>query len=151
MSPAARLRESVEAYAQGNRKQAIDLALSAYLDGFEPVEAVLATRDGTLMRSVEEAMAGFRTAIAGGESLPALRSRLAATELLLDEAEVALAPEAESSVSTFLGAFTILLREGLEALLVVIAMLAFLRKAERTEALRYVHGGWIVASARRGR
>ena len=56
-----------------------------------------------------------------------------------------MAPEAASDLSTFLGAFTILLREGLEALLVVIAMIAFLRKAERTEALPYVHGGWVAA------
>jgi high-affinity iron transporter len=66
---------------------------------------------------------------------------------LLDEAEAALAPEAESGLATFLGAFAILLREGLEALLVVIAMIAFLRKAGRPEALRYVHGGWIAALA----
>jgi len=139
------LRQSVEAYAGGDRDRAIDLALSAYLDGFEPVEAVLATRDGGLMTRVEQAMAGFRTAISGETSLPALRQRLAETEMLLDEAEAALAPEAENDVSTFLGAFAILLREGLEALLVVIAMIAFLRKAERTEALPYVHGGWVAA------
>ena len=139
------LRLSLAAYAAGDRRRAGELALSAYLDGFEPVEAVLATRDGALMASVEHAMAGFRTAIARGESSAALRQRLTATELLLDQAEAALAPEAESSISTFLGAFAILLREGLEALLVVIAMIAFLRKAERTEALPYVHGGWAAA------
>jgi high-affinity iron transporter len=90
-------------------------------------------------------MAGFRLAITRGEPEPALRQRLAETEKLLDQAEAALAPEAASELSTFLGAFTILLREGLEALLVVIAMIAFLRKAERTEALPYVHGGWAAA------
>ena len=40
----------------------------------------------------------------------------------------ALAPDQASSASTFLGAFTILLREGLEALLIVVAMLAFLAR-----------------------
>ena len=80
-----------------------------------------------------------------------MRDRLTATEALLDQAEAALAPEAESGVSTFLGAFAILLREGLEALLVVIAMIAFLRKAERPEALPYVHGGWVAALRRRRR
>jgi high-affinity iron transporter len=74
-----------------------------------------------------------------------LRDRLATTEALLTEAETALAAEAESGIATFLGAFTILLREGLEALLVVIAMIAFLRKAERPAALPYVHGGWVAA------
>jgi len=140
-----RLRESLAAAAAGNREAANELALSAYLDGFEPVEAVLATRDSGLMTRTEAAMAGYRTAIARGEAVPQLRARLTATESLLDQAEAALAPEAETSLATFLGAFLILLREGLEALLVVIAMIAFLRKAERPEALPYVHGGWVAA------
>jgi high-affinity iron transporter len=140
-----RLRESLQAYSGGDRKRAEDLALSAYLDGFEPVEAVLATRDGDLMKQVEAAMSGFRVSIAGNRPEAMLRQQLAETERLLDQAEVALAPEAATEISTFLGAFTILLREGLEALLVVIAMIAFLRKAERVEALPYVHGGWIAA------
>ncbi len=140
-----KLRQSFAAAAAGNRDAANDLALSAYLDGFEPVEAVLATRDGGLMTRTEAAMAGFRTALDRGESIPQLRARLTATEALLDQAESALAPEAESSLATFLGAFAILLREGLEALLVVIAMIAFLRKAERPEAMPYVHGGWVAA------
>ena len=140
-----RLRQSFDAYAAGEHKRAAELALSAYLDGFEPVEAVLATRDGDLMTQVEKAMGGFRTAIASNTPEAALRQRLSDTESLLDRAEAALAPEAETDVSTFLGAFTILLREGLEALLVVIAMIAFLRKAERVEALPYVHGGWVMA------
>jgi high-affinity iron transporter len=140
-----KLRESLAAYGRGDPKLAKELALSAYLDGFEPVEAVLATRDGDLMTSVEQAMSGFRSAIERGRPVAELRGRLTETEQLLDQAEQALAPEAATEVSTFLGAFTILLREGLEALLVVIAMIAFLRKAERTEALPYVHGGWVAA------
>ena len=140
-----RLRESLGAYARGDRAEANRLALSAYLDGFEPVEAVLQTRDGALMLRVEQAMAGFRQAILRDETEPQLRQRLAAMEALLDEAETALAPEAETDIATFLGAFAILLREGLEALLVVVAMMAFLRKADRTEAMPYVHGGWIAA------
>ena len=140
-----RLRESLAAYEAGNRAEANRLALSAYLDGFEPVEAVLATRSGSLMAEVERAMAGFRQAIVQRAPVAELRARLAETEALLDRSEAALAPEAESGIATFLGAFAILLREGLEALLVVIAMIAFLRKAERPEALPYVHGGWIAA------
>jgi high-affinity iron transporter len=140
-----RLRESLEAYGRGNRADANRLALSAYLDGFEPVEAVLQTRDGGLTLEVEQAMAGFRQAILRGESADQLRTRLLETEALLGQAEAALAPEADSDIATFLGAFGILLREGLEALLVVIAMIAFLRKAGRTESMAYVHGGWVAA------
>src|SRR3546814_12873854 len=43
-----------------------------------------------------------------------------------------------------------MLREGLEALLIVVAMIAFLRKAERSDVLPYVHAGWIGALAAGG-
>lgn len=45
---------------------------------------------------------------------------------------------------------TILLREGLEALLVVVAMIAFLRQAKRPDVLPYVHAGWLGALAAGG-
>src|SRR5690606_2290498 len=71
--------------------------------------------------------------------------RANAIDTLLTEAEQVLAPGEADATAAFAGAFTILLREGLEALLIVIAMLAFLRKAGRTEAMPYVHAGWVGA------
>ena len=142
-----RLRQSLAAYEQGDRKGATELALSAYLDGFEPVEPMLAARDAGLMARVERAMAELRAAISGGKDPGEVRARVAALDALFDETELALAPEEGSAASTFIGAFTILLREGLEALLIVVAMLAFLRKADRGEMVRPVHLGWIVALA----
>ena len=73
------------------------------------------------------------------------RGQVATVGGLFTEAEAVLAPERASNASSFIGAFTVLLREGLEALLVVIAMIAFLRKAERLGEMPYVHGGWITA------
>ncbi|WP_431470163.1 FTR1 family protein [Sphingosinithalassobacter sp. LHW66-3] len=140
-----KLRESLAAYERGDRAQANEFALSAYLDGFEPLEAVLSTRDGDLMLQVEQALSGFRASINSGVRPGELRSQLREIYPLLDRAETASSPEAATDISTFLGAFTILLREGLEALLVVIAMIAFVRKSERTEVMPYVHGGWISA------
>ncbi|HEX8574070.1 MAG TPA: cytochrome c/FTR1 family iron permease [Allosphingosinicella sp.] len=142
-----RLRQSLAAYEAGDRKAATELALSAYLDGFEPVEPMLAARDPGLMARVEAAMGELRAAIAGGRDPRQVRERVAALDGLFDETERALSPEQGSDASTFLGAFTILLREGLEALLIVIGMLAFLRKADRAEMVRPVHLGWIAALA----
>jgi high-affinity iron transporter len=140
-----KLRRSLVAYEAGDRKAARELALAAYLDGFEPVEPMLSARDPALMARVETAMGELRAAIAGGQEPARVRERVAALDSLFDETERALAPEEGSAASTFLGAFTILLREGLEALLIVVAMLAFLRKADRAEMVRPVHWGWILA------
>ena len=139
------LDRSLSAYRAGDREEARQLALSAYLDGFEPLEALLATRDGGLMREVEQALGQFRAGIESGANPSELQQLRARIDSLLASAEGALAPEAASEISTFLGAFTILLREGIEALLVVIAMIAFVKKSQRTEVLPYVHGGWIAA------
>jgi high-affinity iron transporter len=139
------LRASLAAYEAGDRRKATDLALSAYLDGFEPVEPALTARNNALMLSIETAMGQVRGAI--GRNAPASEVRTEIEELdgLFAEAERALAPDQASNASSFLGAFAVLLREGLEALLIVVAMIAFLRKAERTDVLPYVHGGWVAA------
>lgn len=142
-----RLEASLKAYAAGNRQAATDLALSAYLDGFEPVEPMLAARDPELMARIEQAMGALRAAIANARPIAEVQAANQELGSLFGEAEAALAPEKASSASSFAGAFGVLLREGLEALLIVIAMIAFLRKTERTEMLGFVHGGWVAALA----
>ena len=142
-----RLDQSMAAYRAGDRKAAADLALSAYLDGFEPVEPVLAARDAALMARIEGAMAKLRAAIGQGRPASEVEAANRSLASLFAEAEAALAPERASSASSFLGAFGVLLREGLEALLIVVAMIAFLKKTERPEVLGFVHGGWIAALA----
>ena len=140
-----RLQQSLAAYRAGDRAAAKSLALSAYLDGFEPVEAALSARNATLLARVEQDMAGLRSAI-GANAPPAdVEQRVASLNALFGEVESALAPDKSSAVSTFVGAATILLREGLEALLIVVAMLAFLNRGGRAEMTRPVHYGWISA------
>ena len=140
-----RLQQSLAAYEAGDRERAKALALSAYLDGFEPIEPVLAARDAALMARVEQAMAQLRAAIGAGRPVPEVRERVSALDSFFADTEQALAPSEAGAASAFVGAFTILLREGLEALLIIVAMLAFLRKAERPEMVRTVHFGWLAA------
>lgn len=141
----AMLDASLTAYRQGNRPEAQRLALSAYLDGFEPIEPILSARDSALMAKVEAAMIAYRAAISSGASVPDVEAKAKMIDPLFSEAEAALSPEMSSDTSAFLGALAILLREGVEALLIVVAMIAFLKKAERPQYLRYVHGGWVAA------
>ena len=143
----ARLAQSVAAYRSGDASSARRLALSAYLDGFEPVEPVLAGRDPSLMRDIERAMGDLRAAIANGRPVSDVEEQGTLLDELFTRAEATLEAPAEGGISTFLSALTILLREGVEALLVVVAMIAFLRKSDRPDALPYVHGGWIAALA----
>ncbi|MGX6566958.1 FTR1 family protein [Cupriavidus necator] len=140
-----KLAESVTALDNGDTQAASQLALSAYLDGFEPVEPALAAKNQPLFQDIEKMMGLYRNAVTAGQ---VERAHDIALQLQskLDDAQKALAGSTDA-ISTFLGALTILLREGLEALLVVVAMMAFLKKADRTDVLPYVHAGWVAALA----
>lgn len=140
-----RLNEALAAYVRKDSRAATDLALSAYLDGFEPVEAVLSARDHALMIRIETAMVNLRTGISRGEPVETVRGQIQALDDLFAQAESVLGSSQASGMSSFLAAFTILVREGLEAILIVIAMITFLIKAERRDVLPYVHGGWAAA------
>jgi high-affinity iron transporter len=142
-----RLNATLAAYRAGKLDEAKRLALSAYLDGFEPVEPMLGARNASLLAKVEQEMGELRAGIAARRDTAAVAGQVSEIQGLIDEAEATLAPEQASNASAFLGAFTILLREGLEALLIVVAMLAFLNKADRPEMTRPVHIGWTSALA----
>lgn len=139
-----RLKESLEALHRGDTAGATRLGLSAYLDGFEPIEPVVGARDSALLVRVEQAMLAYRSAITKGAPQQA-EAEAARLETLFDEVDKLLGDAKADPTTTFIGALTILLREGLEALLIVIGMIAFLRKANRPEALRAVHLGWVSA------
>jgi high-affinity iron transporter len=140
-----RLQEGMTAYAAGDTATARDRFLSAYLDGFVPVEPVLAARDKALLAEVETAMIALRSKAAAGAGVAEIQAHVDAAGALYDRAGLALEEQGTGATTAFVGSLTILLREGLEALLLVIAMVAFLRKAERTDAMPYVHAGWIGA------
>lgn len=144
------LKASVSAYEAGDVKKAQDVALSAYLDGVEPYEQALAARNADLKNRIEGEMGRFRAMLADHASVEQVRTAAASIEQRFAEANKALAPSQADATAAFFGSLTILLREGIEALLVVVAMIAFLRKAERPDVLRYVHAGWIGALAAGG-
>ena len=139
-----RLQESLAAVRQGDKPGATRLALSAYLDGFEPLEPSLGARNKSLLTEVENGMLDYRSSIASG-TVAETEAAAQKLDYLFAEVEKELGGEAAEPLTTFLGSLTILLREGLEALLIVVGMVAFLNKADRPDVLRYVHGGWIAA------
>lgn len=139
------LEKSLAAYRQGDYGEARTLAISAYLDGFELVENALDARDVKLRKSIESDLLGLRAQLNADSDPQAVEQQVNAILERLDQAGALLEESGLSGTTLFLASLIILLREGLEALLVVIALATILVKTRRSDALKYVHLGWVVA------
>jgi len=136
-----KLGESLTAYQAGDRDAAYELAVEAYLEGFELMEGNINAVDPGLRKGVEAAMTDYRNQIRKGAPVAVLEDSVQGIEALLTTAVTKLDTTALSGKTAFVSALVILLREGLEALLVVAALAAFLIKTERRDGLVYIYVG----------
>ena len=143
----AKLDQALQAYRQGDRDGARQLAISAYLEGFELVEAGLDNVDPALRTEAERKMMSLRSAISSGQPAAAVAAQIDDIHALLDRVDKKLSAGDLSPLAAFISALLILLREGLEAILVLAAIVAFVVKTGRRDALPYIHAGWISAFA----
>jgi high-affinity iron transporter len=123
-------------------------ALDAYMT-FERVESTVRAKSPEVAAEVEAAFASLRTVAGSGVAAPAelkaIESRLA---ISLEKAERVLGDDL-SPVNLFVQSFVILLREGLEAILIVGALMAFLSKMGASHRKREINlgvGAAVVAS-----
>jgi len=134
--------DTVYALARTGHPDASTRALDAYMT-FEQVERELRGRDAALAAELETDFAAFRAAAGAGAGpeLDAARERLATG---LDRAAAALGAGL-SRTNLFVQSFVIMLREGLEAILIVGALMTFLAKMGASDRRRHVHGGILAA------
>ncbi len=90
-------------------------------------------------------MMAYRGLLDNEVDVAAAETQVAALNDLLQTAAERLHTTEISPAALALSALIILLREGLEAILVLAAVIAFLVKTGRRDALPYIHAGWIAA------
>ncbi|TMB29865.1 MAG: c-type cytochrome [Deltaproteobacteria bacterium] len=135
-------RDLARALAQanaGDRDGARRTIISGYLDHLEPHEPAMRARDAQMVSEIEREFLALRSSLdgpkgggrsKGGGDTEAIVGRL---DSLLERAD---ARGPGGALVAFLGALAIALREGVEAALLVAALLAILRKAGRSGAKR---------------
>ncbi|HEX9661471.1 MAG TPA: cytochrome c/FTR1 family iron permease, partial [Candidatus Binatia bacterium] len=140
------LGEAAAIYSQGDKEKAYQKAIEAYLDGFEMAEPALFAKDASLGRSLEAQFTQFRNSIRQGVSADEIQKQRSEIEAKLDQASQMLASSDEfSGYYAFVNSALIILREGLEATLILAAIIAMLKVMGATNAIRYIHFGWILA------
>ncbi|MDR6924571.1 FTR1 family protein [Pseudomonas sp. BE134] len=142
---AATLDKSIAAYRAGDHDQAYDLSVAAYLEGFELVESSLDNVDANVRKDTEKSLMAYRQSLQDGLPVAQVQQRLDTAKAKLKESAGLLGSDGLSWSLSFISGLLILLREGLEAILVLAAILAFLRNTGQQSAVRSVNVGWGLA------
>lgn len=141
----ALLSESVEAVKAGDYIKANDLALRAYLEGIEPLEPKMKTNLPGFVEEIETLMSSYRSLIDKKEPVPKVEAQRKEIFGKLDEVKKLFAETKMSPGVAFGAAFSIFLREGFEAVLIIIILISILRAMNQPQAIRWVHFGWVAA------
>lgn len=136
------LDESMVSYRSGNFEQATSLALNSYLEGIEPIEAKIRANDANLVTKIESEMAEFRNFLTAGSVKTETEAKYNALRSTLDEINAVIAEKKMSPSIAFSAAFAIFLREGFEAVFIIITLLSVIKSFGATRAARWVHAGW---------
>jgi high-affinity iron transporter len=138
--------ESVDATEEGERERGYDLARSAYLDHFELVEIPLRLRNPNLVLDLEFAFADLRDGIRDGAPLGEVRGSAREVRSGLRDVKRELEAKGFAAPALAFGfSFTILFREGLEAVLLIAVLLGSLEAARAANYRRPL--AWGIAAA----
>ena len=136
---------AMELYLKGKHEEASQLAALSYLEGIEPIENQLKATDPDLMEKLEEQMQQLRKlmedkhpAIEVKDSIKSVRATIVNINEVLNKKNF-------SFWLAFLLAASVLLREGLEAFLVIMVILSVVKATDMNTKKLWVHSGWIAA------
>ena len=147
----ALLDQSLRAVKAGDRDRAYALSREAYLDHFEFVEIPLRLRNPNLVLDTEFKYAKLRNDIRDGAPLGTIRSDTAAVRSGLIDVDRELARKGLAAPAVAFGfSFSILFREGVEAVLLIAILLGSLAAGSASNykrPLAYGVGAALVATA----
>lgn len=139
------LRDSMSAARSGDYTKANDFALRSYLEGIEPLEPKMRANLPGFVEEIESLMIAYRASIQKHEPIAKIESQKQEILGKLSEVKKLFAETKMSPSVAFGAAFSIFLREGFEAILIIIILISILRAMNQPQAVRWVHYGWLTA------
>src|SRR5712691_1887828 len=133
------LDQAMRAYRLGDFAGAYKLSRAAYLDHFENIELPLRATDPDLTSDMEYRFADLRTKMQAGAPAADVEASARSVRSGLDEIDPMFSGTgARAPALAFTSSFTIIFREGLEATLVLAALLGYLQSGAGRRGRRHV-------------
>lgn len=142
----AAITQALETYQAGNVNDAMMAVQNAYFDRFEAtgMENAIGARDTAFKSELEGYFTRIVSMMKAGSSLTDIQSQQQALSDALDKGVGMLGEDSHGFWAIFLASLTIILREGLEALLIVAAITAYLVKNDHRDKLHIIKNSVIV-------
>ena len=142
----AAVTQAIETYQEGQVSDAMMAVQDAYFDRFEAtgMENAVGARDAAFKSELEGYFTRIVSMMKAGSALAEIQGQQQALSLALDKGASMLGDSNQGFWAIFIASLTIILREGLEALLIVAAITAYLVKNEHTEKLYIIRNSVIV-------
>ena len=136
------LAKSMEKFKEGKNEEAAEIAFDAYLV-YEKIESNIITKDKPLGVKLESAFSRYRGEIK--RKGPLERVEELQKEVLLDLSKgLELLKTDLGFTGLFIQSFSIIVREGFEAILIIAALIAFLKKSRNETRIKNIHIGAII-------
>ncbi|MBC7538872.1 MAG: cytochrome c/FTR1 family iron permease [Bacteriovorax sp.] len=140
------LNQAFAAYKNNSKDDAKRFAIQAYLEGIEPIEPMIKANNPLLVVKIETEMGKLRQIIANPNgSVKELAAQMIVTQDVFSEVEDTIRAKELSFGVAFSGAFAIILREGFEAVLIILTLLSVIKAFGSRKAALWVHAGWASA------
>ncbi|MDO9183932.1 MAG: FTR1 family protein [Bacteriovorax sp.] len=143
------LNQALSAYktnTKDSKDSAKRFAIQAYLEGIEPIEPMIKANEPKLVVRIETEMGKIREIIKSPNgTIDQLSQQISSTQILLSEVEESIQAKELSFGVAFSGAFAIILREGFEAVLIILTLLSVIKAFGSRKAALWVHAGWASA------
>jgi len=133
-------------YELGDTQASYASARSAYLDSYEYVEIPLRAIAPDFTFEVEYQFATLRNQINDGATIEDIATTIISLERSLDESERLVSGTGTiAPMIAFISSFSIIFREGLEAVLILGAIITYLEASRNHKFKKYVHYGIVLA------
>lgn len=138
------LKETESKFYEGNQKEALRLSLFSYLEGIEPLEPQLKRHGPKIVSEIEFLMSRWRDAIQKNDTQK-FKEVTALIVQKIEEIKTEMVQKESDDWATFSMAAGIILREGLEAVLIIATILTVIKTFQIQGLALWVHAGWISA------